>query len=113
MKIFIICSVRNATDTDRLKLETYVSKLEADGHQVHLPHRDTNQAQSGFEICRANAQAIVNSDEVHVFYTAESQGTHFDLGAAFALGRRLVVVENIPYGVGKSFPRMIDEWSQA
>ena len=28
------------------------------------------------------------------------------------MGKKLVVVQNAEYGPGKSFPRMIDEWSQ-
>lgn len=111
-RIFIICTVRNASDEYRKKLEDYVKKLENDGCIVHLPHRDTNQLQSGLEICVDNTKAIIDSDEVHVFYNSQSQGTHFDLGCAFALRKKLVVVENEVYGEGKSFPRMIDEWQE-
>ena len=67
-KIFIICSVRNANDEYRTKLETYVSNLEKNGDVVHLPHRDTNQQASSMEISKQNANAIKNADEVHVFY---------------------------------------------
>lgn len=109
-KIFIICTVRGASDEYKAKLEAYVAKLEADDHEVHLPHRDTKQDASSMEICLQNTFAINSSDEVHVFYNDKSQGTHFDLGVAFGLGKRLIVVENIEYGEGKSFARMIDEW---
>lgn len=52
--IFIICTVRSATPEYRYKLENYVFELESKGHLVHLPHRDTNQIQSGFAICSEN-----------------------------------------------------------
>ena len=113
MNIFIICSVRDADDDYRQKLETYTAKLEADGYSVHLPHRDTNQDQSGLDICTQNAHAIRQADEVHIFYTPTSQGTHFDLGVAFALGKPLVIVENVVYEPGKSFARMIEEYAQS
>jgi hypothetical protein len=109
--IFIICSVRIASDEYRTELEEYTRGLEADGYNVHLPHRDTNQDLSGWDICRENAYAIHAADEVHIFYAKESQGTHFDMGVAFAFGKKLVVVENVDYDEGKSFPRMIDEWA--
>ena len=35
----------------RKKLENYVSELENNGILVHLPHRDTNQNATVFEIC--------------------------------------------------------------
>ena len=112
MKIFIICTVRGASDEYKKKLEDYVAKLEKKGHKVHLPHRDTNQSARGYDICLQNCKAIAMADEVHIFYNPDSQGTHFDMGVAFAYGRKIVVVENIEYGPGKSYPRMLDEWAQ-
>lgn len=110
-KIFIICTVRGASEEYKKKLEDYVAKLESEGNQVHLPHRDTNQTASGYEICKQNARAIAMCDEVHIFYNPDSQGTHFDMGVAFAYGHKIVVVENVEYGPGKSYPRMLDEWA--
>jgi len=110
-KVFIICSVRNATEEYRTKLESYVSGLEKRNIKVHLPHRDTNQNARVIEICEENAKAIRNADEVHIFYSSSSQGTHFDMGVAFALNKPLVVVENEIYHEGKNYPGMIDEWA--
>ena len=110
-RIFIICTVRGASDEYKKKLEDYVAKLESEGNQVHPPHRDTNQQASGYEICSQNARAIAMCHEVHIFYNPDSQGTHFDMGVAFAYGRKIVVVENVEYGPGKSYPRMLDEWA--
>jgi nucleoside 2-deoxyribosyltransferase len=104
MKVFIICSVRGASEDYRIKLENYVSKLEAEGIEVHLPHRNTNQNARGYDICKQNAKAIKEADEVHIFYSKESQGTHFDMGVSFALDKKIVVVENEIYGEGKSYP---------
>lgn len=110
MKVFIICSVRGASEEYKIKLENYVSKLEAEGIEVHLPHRDTNQNARGYDICKQNANAIKEADEIHIFYSKESQGTHFDMGVSFALDKKIVIVENEIYGEGKSYPRMLDEW---
>lgn len=112
-KAFIICTVRGASESYKSKLELYVNSLESNGYKVHLPHRDTNQKSSGINICKQNATAIFEADEVHIFYTKTSQGTHFDMGVAFALNKRLVVVENEEYGEGKSYPRMLDEWQNS
>ena len=115
-KVFIICSVRDAEPEYRAKLEAYADMLEDEGVDVHLPHRDTNQDGSGFDICRQNAMAINLSNEVHVFYDPLSQGTHFDLGVTFALNQimgkdiKIVPVDVTIQGEGKSFPRMLDEW---
>lgn len=112
-KIFIICTVRGASQEYKVKLENYVFEQEEQGVDVHLPHRDTNQNAKGYEICHENAVAIAEANEVHIFYNKESQGTHFDMGVAFALGKRLVIVENEEIGEGKSYPRMLQEWTEA
>jgi nucleoside 2-deoxyribosyltransferase len=110
-KVFIICSVRGASDEYKRKLENYVDFLETQGVSVHLPHRDTNQMATGLAICTENMNAIKEADEVHIFYSSTSQGTHFDMGVAFALNKKIVIVENEPYGEGKSYPKMLVEWS--
>ena len=111
--IFIICSVRGATREYKEKLEQHAAYLELQGYKVHLPHRNTKQDQQGIDICRDNMWAIIAADEVHVFYTPDSRGTHFDLGVAFALRKPIIVVESSESpGVGKSFARMIREWEQ-
>ena len=112
MKAFVICSVRGMKDEYREKLEEYVAQLEQTGYEVHLPHRDTHQEQSGFNICMENMEAIERADEVHIFYSSKSQGTHFDMGVAFALGKPLVIAENEEFGEGKSFARMLTEWQE-
>ena len=112
MKVFIICTVRDATPEYRSRLEAYVAKLESDGNNVHLPHRNTNQSGTSWEICDQNADAINAADEVHVFYNSKSQGTHFDLGVAFGLQKKIVVVESEPLTEGKSFQNLLDTWQR-
>lgn len=110
-KAFIICTIRGASEEYLNNLENYATHLEAVGYQVHLPHKHTNQKAKGFDICSQNKEAISNCDEVHVFYNSKSQGTHFDLGMAFAMNKPIVIVENEEIiGEGKSFPRMLEEW---
>lgn len=109
-KIYIICSVRGATEEERDRLESYTTILENQGHSVHLPHRDTEQEATGLAICTQNVQAITEADEVHIFYTSKSTGSHFDMGAAFVLNKDIRVIQNEKYGEGKSFPRMLTEW---
>ena len=112
LKIAIICTVRNADDKLKRELLTYTQDLESKGHNVHLPFRDTPQTLSGLEICCINRNGIIEADEIHVFYNPDSQGTHFDMGMAFALRKKIEIISNIKYGKGKSFPRMLDEWKK-
>lgn len=112
MKIFIIGAVRNADPDWREALELHADDLTRQGHEVHLPHRDTDQKASGLAICTQNVRAMAEADEVHLFYKPDSQGTHFDMGAAFALGKPLRVISCPPFGEGKSYPRMAREWEE-
>lgn len=109
--IFLICSVRGATPEVLAEQQEYVHNLERRGFTVHYPPRDTDQDASGLLICLQNYRAIKDADEVHVWYTPNSQGTHFDMGMAFALGKTVVVAKSVSYGQGKSYPRMLDEWA--
>ena len=85
MKIYIICAVRKASEEYKKKLEEYTFQLESEGHEVHLPHRDVDQSQSGLTICKDHRWAMDQCDRVDIFYSPDSQGTHFDIGMAFAL----------------------------
>ena len=117
MKIYILCTVRNATQEYRERLEKYVKGLEDYGHKVHLPHRDTDQNGTSIEICDQNKKAIEWSDEVHIFFNSESQGSFFDLGMAFMLTKTIKVIETESFdyvdengNYKKSFPLMLEEW---
>ena len=111
MKVFVIGAVRGATNEWRSELERHVAKLEASGTTVHLPHRDTDQTATGIEICRQNLAAIASADEVHLFYRPDSQGTHFDMGCAFALSKPIRVIRPNECDGGKSFLRVAVEWA--
>lgn len=117
-KVFIICSVRIASPSYRKKLEAYANCLEDDGYEVHLPHRDTDQTASGFNICLESAATINFADEVHIFYNEKSTGTHFDMGVLFALqvimemDKKIVIVEGAEWTDTKSFKRMLMEWEK-
>ena len=58
-RVFLICSVRNATEEQLNKQANYVAELESKGYRVHYPPRDTNQNASGFNICSENFRAII------------------------------------------------------
>lgn len=112
-KIFVICPVRQADRITKVKLEEYTRILEEEGNcEVHLPHRDTNQKNSSFGICSENLEAIKNADEVHVCYNSKSQGIHFDMGVAFALGKKVVIIQNELFGIEKSFAQLLDQWQK-
>ena len=113
MQIFLICSVRGVSEEDAAQQAKYVADLERNGHFVHYPPRDTDQTASGIDICRQNFRAIEDADQVHVYYNPASQGTHFDMGMAFALGKPVFVANAVSYGPGNSFARMLVEWDAA
>ena len=107
MKITIICSVRRGTPQD---VYDYVARLESEGHSIYFPPRDTPQDDpTGLNICLRMKQAISTADEVHIFYSPDSQGIHFDLGMAFALGKNWKIVNNPIDGKEKSYIKVVRE----
>jgi len=50
--------------------------------------RDVDQSDPhGIDICNAHADAMMDIDEVHVWWDKDSVGSKFDLGMAFILRR--------------------------
>ena len=90
-----------------------VDALEADGWNVYWPPRDTPQDDpTGYTICRTNEAAIRARPCVHFVWDGQSQGCLFDLGMAFALGKRVIPVKMPPATPGKSFQNMVTEWTK-
>lgn len=109
MKIFVICPVRNADPVQTERIATYVVQQGSLGHTVYWPARDTNQEGTGLAICRQNLAAMSAADEVHIYFDPNSQGSVFDLGAAMALGKRIVMInrEDFQKTPGKSFQNVV------
>lgn len=86
-KIFLISPVRNVNPETYIVLTMYVLALESQGYKVYWPARDTeqNDPTGGYQICRTNFQAILDADQIHIWYDETSQGSKFDMGGAFML----------------------------
>lgn len=87
LKIFLIMPVRNITRDEKVTIHQYVSNLEAKGHEVYYPLRDTDQENDdvGIRICGDNVRAMWEADAIHVWWKDTSQGSVFDMGATLAL----------------------------
>ncbi len=77
MRICIICPVRRGTPDE---VYAHVAALEGSGHKVFFPTRDIPQRMPEGEICRKMRREIAGAKEVHVWYSADSQGVHYDMG---------------------------------
>jgi len=114
-KIFLICPVRNANEEQKIKMQVYISNLEKQGIQVYYPARDTKQNDPiGYRICTDNKNAIVEADEVHIFWDKNSQGSLFDIGMTFALNKPVVIanIQEVELTETKSFSNMIRKWAK-
>jgi hypothetical protein len=110
MNIYIICAVRNASPERVAEIRSYAEAKRAEGHHVHFPPDDAPQDDpTGEAICRTHVTAMRCSDEVHVLGDVRSSGSHFDLGMAYALGRRIVPVScELPDGQEKSYWKVMN-----
>lgn len=88
-KVFLACPVRNIEDSYRDGIIAQIDHLEKKGYEVYCPIRDTNQGVLSLEICKQNKAAIKNCDLFYVIWDGKSQGVLFDLGIAFALGKKV------------------------
>lgn len=80
---------------------------------MHFPHRDTDQDDDvGLRICADNLEAIRQAEVIHIIWDGKSQGSLFDLGMAFALGKPLVVLSVPEPTEHKSFQNMMRAWAK-
>lgn len=109
MNIYIICPVRNCSPNQLNKITKYVSKLEREGHEVHFPPRDANQNDpTGFKIIQTHSQAMKKAGRIDIFWDKNSKGSHFDLGMAFLLDKKIKLVETFHKDHdGKSFVKIM------
>ncbi len=113
-RIFLICPVRGVPDDVKAKVEAYVAKLEAEGHSVYYPARDTDQTDPiGFQICLDNRWGIRQAHEVHIWYRKGSQGSVFDFGMVFQIEKKLVIANpgDLQPTEGKSFENVLLAYS--
>lgn len=113
--IFLICPVRNITDSQKAKIADYVYKLESNGSTVYWPYRDTDQNDPiGDRICTDNKEAIKKAQEIHIWWSETSTGTLFDLGIAWAMDKPLVIAnpEDVKETENKSFQNVLLNWQR-
>ena len=107
-KTFLICPIRGVGQSDNM---VFVAQLEAYGYEVYYPARDTDQEdETGIHICFDNESAIRQADYVHFVWDGKSQGCLFDLGMAFAMRKKIIVLHTPPPSEGKSFQNMVREY---
>ena len=108
-KSFLICPVRGHTPEETADI---VAEIEKE-YDLHWPPRDTNQVDdTGYRICGDNLKAISEADTIHFVWDGKSQGCLFDLGMAFALGKKIIPVRMPEPTNGKSFQNMVDHWAK-
>lgn len=109
MKIHLICPVRNVTDEQQREIDAYCAEKIAQGYEVHNPKYDVNQDdETGYNICESHLDSMRVADLVAVFWDVNSKGSHFDLGMAFALNKRVVLIKTYqPDNDGKSYVKVI------
>jgi len=111
--LFLISPVNNISEEDFVGTKDYVDRLEADGYKVYWPLRDTNQKDDpiGTRICTDNSDAMLQSREVHIWYSKTSKGSIFDLGMVYPTSKRIIIAnpQSIIPTEDKSFENILLE----
>lgn len=83
MKAYIICPARPLSVNEQAVIDTHTEQLIFEGWDVYNPRTALPE-----QNLTDRAQAMRGSDWVFVFWDA-SNASHFDLGMAFALGKKM------------------------
>ncbi len=113
-RVFFISPVRsnNIISQDEIdKVRAYVKKLEKEGNEVFWPLRDNPHQKTdpiGTTILNTNFYAMLDADEIHIWYVPDSRGINFDNGAVFMLIEKLGMRRKIVFVNSKQFPEEIE-----
>jgi nucleoside 2-deoxyribosyltransferase len=112
MRIYLICSVRDASDEQLAFTKKYAEDLRSNGHTVFYPPEDAQQDdETGWAIVTAEREAIEQADRIDVIWDVNSKGSHFDLGMAFALRKPIKRVSiHEPDSDHKSYWKVMGIW---
>lgn len=110
--IYIICPVRMQTQKQATIIEEYIVKQKEQGHTVFYPAVDTLQNKEPYEIVDIEISEIKKCNEVHVFWHDDSKGSHFDLGVAIGLGKKIVIARRMDLDSRDSYADVIDKLTQ-
>ena len=88
MRVMIIGS----TAYENTKIREHQVKLEKEGHEVLIPAFDNLKDATVLDILTVNLNLMKLADEVHMIWDGRSDGTKFDFGMCFALGKPLRVI---------------------
>lgn len=104
-QVYLICPVRGVSEEQTAELDEYVETLESWGWTVHYPPRDVNQEDpaGGINIFMAHLRAMLQSDEVHIFWDKTSSGSHADLGMAAIYKEMAKDLKNVKIKLMKSY----------
>jgi len=110
MKVHLICPVRNVTEDQQKEIDNYCESLTQKGHEVHNPKYAVDQDDAtGYGICKGHLDSMIQADLVAVFWDVNSKGSHFDLGMAFALNKRVELIKLYqPDNEGKSYVKVME-----
>lgn len=109
MKVHLICPVRNVTEEQQKEIDNYCYNMNSMGHTCHNPKYAVNQDdETGYNICRGHLDSMREADLIAVFWDVNSKGSHFDLGMAFALGKKVELIKVYqPDNEGKSYVKVM------
>ena len=114
MKIYLLCPVRLATKRVKTLLTNYVEDLEKEGHEIFYPARDNPYEEVddiGDQICLANTTAILEADEVHIYWEKESRGSKFDLGVVYTAWKPIIILNKLDTSNhGPTFEKFMLNW---
>jgi len=114
-KIYMICSVRKATNKEKKEIAAYADSLQNKGHEVVCPITDTNQVDDiGLRIVSEHEAEIIWADEIHIIWNPESERSLFDFAQArmakrFVPDKKIIVVnlERVELTEHKSYTNVL------
>ena len=93
---FLICPVRESDEETTKLIKRWIDSKKH-RHDIYWPAIHTDQNDShGMNICRANRLALTQADDLFIWFSPTSMGSHFDIGMA-------LIAEETKHANEKSF----------
>jgi hypothetical protein len=115
MRIYFICPRRPSVPTLITTVDSIIDSLEELGHTVYYTPRDArNSNGAGLHVCTIKREVMAKADKVFFAWDGEDQDCVFDLGMAFAMSKKVILISGcVPseIEIPSLFTSAISEWA--
>jgi nucleoside 2-deoxyribosyltransferase len=106
-KAYLICPVRKLTEEEKNIINNAILEIRKE-YNLYIPY-EQKQDCSEIEICERYKKAVNEAEMIFVWWNPLSEGSVFDFGMSYAMGKPIKVINTIKRTEHKSYSNFLDD----